>query len=76
MPQLQLNKSQHHHFKRATPIPPPACIILNMIFSGLACGLFYKAMPHWDAMETPAAGTSVATPAAAVEITETVGPKV
>ena len=46
-----------------------------MIFSGLACGLFYKAMPHWDAMETPAAGTAVAAPAAAVEITETVGPK-
>lgn len=52
-----------------------ACIILNMIFSGLACGLFWKAMPHWDAMETPAAGTSAAVPAAAVEITESVGAK-
>ena len=46
-----------------------------MIFSGLACGLFYKAMPHWDAAETPVTGTAVAAPAAAVEITETVGPK-
>ena len=46
-----------------------------MIFSGLACGLFWKAMPHWDAMETPAAGTSAAVPAAAVEITESVGAK-
>ena len=68
-------RPQHHHLTRATPTPPPACIILNMIFSGLACGLFYKAMPHWDATETPATGTAVAAPAAAVEITETVGPK-
>ena len=39
-----------------------------MIFSGLACGLFYKAMPDWDKMATetpaPVMGTSAAVPAA------------
>ena len=57
-----------------------ACIIFNGIWSALACGLFYKAMPDWDKMATetpaPVMGTSAAVPAAAVEITETVGPKV